>query len=47
MLAMSLTMVARLTSAREKNHDFKIGEAFSLRAKTLNEERGLLSPVLR
>jgi hypothetical protein len=38
-LALSLIMVALSASAQEKRHDIKIGEAFSLRSKILNEER--------
>lgn len=39
MLALALALVAFSASAQEKSHDIKIGETFSLRSKTLNEER--------
>jgi predicted alpha/beta superfamily hydrolase len=39
LLALSLAVMVLSASAREKSHDIKIGEAFSLRSKVLNEER--------
>jgi uncharacterized protein len=39
MLALSLMTLVLSSSAQEKSRDIKIGEAFSLRSKTLNEER--------
>jgi predicted alpha/beta superfamily hydrolase len=38
-LALSLAIAALTASAQEKSQDIKIGEAFSLRSRVLNEER--------
>src|SRR4051812_21828632 len=38
-LALSFSILVLSAAAQEKSRDIKIGEAFSLRSKTLNEER--------